>query len=192
MEIALEGILHRNLALGIRTITFDIFRHPDHDSGCRNAGAGFLSVFPEQYDHALLIFDYEGCGSEDTNIEALESEIFADLNKKWPGRCEVIVIAPELENWVWSDSPHVSKILGWDGRTPSLGEWLIEQGFKRPGETKPIRPKEALKGALRCVNKSITSSIYKSLAEKVSFNRCQDRSFIKLKFALYNWFADSA
>jgi len=62
MEAAIGGMLRRHASLGIRPVIPDIRRHPEKDCGCRTGGIEFLSPFVNQYDHALLMFDFEGCG----------------------------------------------------------------------------------------------------------------------------------
>jgi len=180
----------RHASLGIRPVIPDIRRHPEKDCGCRLNGIEFFSPFVNQYDHALLMFDFEGCGVETASVREVEDELENALGEQWGKRGAVVIISPELDIWVWSDSPHVDQVLGWAERTPDLRSWLAAQGFKSPGQEKPTRPKEALEGALRVARKPRSSSIYQSLAERVSLARCSDQAFIKLKTALQNWFKE--
>jgi hypothetical protein len=190
MEMAVRGVLARTKSLGIRQVTADVRRHPDHDCGCRQGGVEFLSVFIGQYQHALLVFDREGCGQDEDPSEQIESELQGALaGTGWGDRAAVIVPDPELEIWVWSDSPHVETELGWFGRQPSLREWLCEKGFLEVGQVKPARPKEALEAALRAVGKSRSSALFAALAERVSVRKCGDRAFLKLKTTLRYWFS---
>ncbi len=190
MEAAISGLLGRHSALGIRPVAADIRRHPEKDCGCRTGRVEFLSPFVNQYEHSLLMFDFEGCGVESRDVEELENEIELALTRQWGERGSVVVIAPELEIWVWSDSPHVDQILGWAGRKTDLRAWLGEKGFMVPGQEKPVPPKEALEQALHLAWKPRSSAIYQSLAEKVSLARCNDRAFIKLKTTLQQWFKE--
>lgn len=194
MEMAVRGVLARGKSLGIRQVSADVRRHPEHDSGCWQGGVEFLTVFIQQYRHALLVFDREGCGQDEDPAEHIESELEGDLERAgWGDRAAVIVPDPELEVWVWSDSPHVERELGWSGRQPNLHAWLCEEGYLQPGQIKPSRPKEALEAALREVGKSRSSALFAALAERVSLKKCQDRAFIKLKEMLGGWFpAESA
>ncbi|MCX5910051.1 MAG: hypothetical protein NTY64_23460 [Deltaproteobacteria bacterium] len=190
MEATISGLLRRHSSLGIRPVATDIRRHPEKDCGCRTGGIEFLSPFYNQYEHALLMFDFEGCGLETQRVEEVETELEVALGRQWGERGSVIVIAPELEIWAWSDSPHVDQVLGWAEREPDLRTWLAMQGFMVPGQEKPIRPKEALEKALHVAWKPRSSAIYQSLAEKVSLARCNDRAFIKLKTILQQWFKE--
>lgn len=193
MEFALHGILSRTKALAIQPVSYDIRRHPEKDSGCLKNGPEFLANFAQQYTHALLMFDHEGCGQEATSVDRMVQNLAEELVKAWCDRAEVIVIEPELDIWVWSDSPHVGEILGWKDRT-SIREWLqLQQQYKSywPNEKKkPLRPKEVLELTLRTVKKPRSSSLYQALAEKVSLERCTDPSFVKLKTILRRWFGN--
>ena len=189
MEMAVRGVLTRRRSLGIRQITVDVRRHPEHDSGCRQGGTEFLSVFIGQYQHALLVFDREGCGQDEDPGERIESELEQALaGTGWGDRAAVIVPDPELEIWVWSNSPHVETELGWSGRQPGLREWLREKGFLEAEQAKPARPKEALEAALREVGKSRSSALFAALSKRISLRKCEDRAFVKLKTTLGDWF----
>ena len=96
------------------------------------------------------------------------------------------------KTWVWTDSAHLEKALGWHHRPAGqLRTWLKENGYL-DSEPKPTRPKEALGAALREVKKPFSAAIFRSLAECVSLDRCSDAAFLKLRDTLRAWFGDSA
>ena len=137
----------------------------------------------------MVIFDCEGCGNENLSRQRLEEEVEGRLAANgWPDRSRAIVIDPELEAWVWSNSPHVDAAMGWTGRTPGLRRWLMEKGMLQATEQKPRRPKEAVEMALRVVQKPRSSAIYRELARTVGLERCTDPAFLKLKETLQRWF----
>jgi hypothetical protein len=139
----------------------------------------------------LLLFDREGCGRENCSTEELEEGIGRELvDTGWGENSAVVILDPELENWVWSDSPHVDEELGWKDHHPPLRTWLIQRGLLQAQTVKPLRPKEAVEAALREVRKPRSPSLYSDLAEKVSLMRCGDRSFVKLKTTLQQWFKE--
>jgi hypothetical protein len=105
------------------------------------------------------------------------------------GRAAAIVLDPELEVWVWSDSPLVDRILGWTGQSPRLRQWLVDEAFLSPDGRKPVRPKEALEHALRHVRKQASAALFRQLAQSVRFRGCTDRAFRKLQMQLVAWFA---
>lgn len=191
MEYSIKGILERTESIKIKKIKYEIYTHPLRDPGCRNNGHDFLRPFVNLYEHALIIFDKEGCGKEkNTTREELEKEIEKRLAiSGWGDRAAAIVIDPELENWLWSDSPEVDVVLGWKGKNPSLHHWLEDRGYLTGNSIKPSHPKDAVESALRIVNKPRSSSIFYQLANKVSLKRCQDPAFLKLKEKLFKWFS---
>ncbi len=189
MEMTISSLLRRYQALGIHQITFDIFKHPGHDGACRVNGPDFLRNFNGQYNNCLLIFDWEGSGENSLSPDSLESELESQLTKNgWLNNNAVIVIQPELESWVWTPSKKVDRILGWDGKIPSLRNWMISQNYLQKDEVKPERPKEAFRASLFEVRKPVSASLFKKLAENVSFKECEDRAFLKLINILKNWF----
>lgn len=188
MEFAIRGILSRPHALMLHNVSIDLYVHPERDPGCLSRGHDFLRPFVASHGHALVLLDHQGCGRETVPVEELEKELETRLSVfGWQGAA-AIVIAPELENWVWSDSPHVDHVLGWSGKSPTLREWLSERAYWQLGQTKPDRPKEAVEAAIRFVRKQRSSSLYFDLAAKVSLERCSDRAFLKLKSVLQSWF----
>jgi hypothetical protein len=190
-ESAVRGLLTRSRSLEIREIAVDIYLHPEKDSGCLTRGQDFLRPFINSHAHALILFDREGSGQEQETRAALENEVEKRLEASgWEGRSAAIVFDPELDIWVWSDSPHVEKILSWRDRDPDLRSWLRQQGLLIGGHTKPERPKEALEKALREVRKPRSSELYRRLAEHVSLSRCRDPAFLKFKETLRKWFPE--
>lgn len=190
MEAAIQGILSRPKALGIRPVKPEIYRHPQKDPGCRTDGVDFLNAFADQYRYALLIFDFEGCGDDAIPASDLEQCLRDRLSILWQDKAEVIIIEPELDIWVWSDSPHVDAVLGWADQQQAMRTWLQNLGFLTQGSVKPERPKEALEAVMRLIRKPRSSSLYSDLAKKVSFRRCTDRSFVKLNNILRTWFME--
>lgn len=98
------------------------------------------------------------------------------------------MLDPELEIWIWGDSPHVPKILGFESDQLSLRKWLADHQYLRKPASKPHAPKEAMEELLRFKKKPRSSSIYSEMARTVGFERCQDAAFLKLKETLRAWF----
>ncbi|MBX3083032.1 MAG: hypothetical protein KF716_15475 [Anaerolineae bacterium] len=188
-EFALKGLFSRPQSLGIRSIEVEILIHIQRDPGCWNEADSFLRPFSKQFAYALVIFDHQGCGQEDKMADRLEEELEQRLNLTgWEDRSHVVILQPELEIWVWSDSPKVDECLGWTNKSPSLRHALREQDLLDAEAYKPHDPKLALEWALRQVKKPRSSDLYKRLAEQVSFQRCTDQSFLRFKNILQTWF----
>ncbi|WP_234503771.1 MULTISPECIES: methylation-associated defense system protein MAD4 [Thermus] len=189
MEAVVRTLLEKRYpALQICPVQVDIFVHPRRDPGVLREAEKFLSPFSEEYRYALVIFDYEGCGQEQDPPEKLETDLKSRLEQSgWQERCEVIILVPELEVWVWSNSPHVPQVLGLTQQ--QVNQVLI--GFPRNKLGKPERPKEAMEKCLHLSKLPRSSSIYAELAGSVSFQHCADPSFNKLRVALRKWFPPS-
>lgn len=193
MEQMLERLVQRRQSLATRPIDYVIYVHPRHDNGCRTGSLQILRPLTQQFRHALVLFDHEGSGAERQSADEVEMQVRAELESNgWHGRARVIAIDPELEIWMWSDSPEVDQVIGWAGRQPPVRSWLASQGFELHQNGKPVRPKEALVRALREVRKQPSPALFAKIASSVSLSRCTDRSFVKLREILQSWFGDPA
>lgn len=189
-EKVMEGLLPRvPNASGTRVFTYDIIRNIENDSGSYNSSHELLRSFINQYQFALVIFDYEGTGVESTRTrEQVESDVERQLSLNgWNERNAVAVIKPEIENWIWMDNPNVESAIGWENQE-SLYAWARRNGKIPHQESKPLRPKETLEEALKMNGTSKSSSIYKKISSKVSYKGCQDPAFQKVISNLVNWF----
>jgi hypothetical protein len=189
IEAGIAMLLKRHEALLIRPISFDLATHPRRDPGCFHECHEFLRAFTGQYLHALVIFDAAWEGAAIADRESLEEEVRNRFSQNgMSDYADVVVIAPELEAWVWSDSPHVDRILGWEGGVFRLREWLEEVGLWKPNVLKPDDPKAAVEVTLERARIARSSSIYAQLASSVSVERCSDVAFGDLKHLLRRWF----
>jgi hypothetical protein len=173
--------------LGIRPIEFEIRTHPGRDGGTRKTGPELLATQRRQYHHGLLIFDFEGSGTDLADAVALESQLNGRLGNQWKNAAKAIVIEPELDIWIWGSDNAVESAIEWP---PGKGvrEWLREQGFELDANQKPVRPKEALEAALRVPALPRSSALYQHVAGRISLARCEDEAFIRLRKQLQIWF----
>lgn len=184
MTTTLENLLSRTKSFGIKEILYDVYSHRYHDPGVLRDGDKFLIQFIHLYQYALVVFDRKGCGRESTTTDELRNELQRKLNHTgWKDRSGVIVLDPELEAWVWSDSIHVSRVLGIQYK--ELKEIL---GKCPPGKLKPDNPKELFESILRKSRIPRSSSLYAHLARNVGFQHCTDGAFHQLKSLLHEWF----
>lgn len=181
----------RSQSLGIRPITWRILKHPRRDPGVFHEAEEVLRPFTSAARYALAMFDYEGSGQENRSA----GEVASDLRRRlevngWTGRAEVVLVEPELEQWVWVESPHVAEILGWPNDRGDLRKWLEEKGLWSPDRAKPDRPREAVEKALRQAQIPRSSALYRKLAERVGLSRCVDPAFLHLVGVLRKWFSE--
>jgi hypothetical protein len=189
MEAALQAMLARPEALGIRNLRTEILRHPGKDPGCFNEAAQMLRGYRESAQHALVLMDLAWDGAPADTGEGLErllgEALVRELGPDW---AQPVVIDPELEVWVFADSPHVAQALGWADRAPDLRAALRARELWSDGMPKPSDPKAAVEWALREVRKPRSSAIYREIAQRVTLTRCQDRAFLRLRQLLGQWF----
>jgi hypothetical protein len=189
VKFGIDSLLSRIESLKIRPISFEIFVHPEHDPGVYHKATDILRPLAKLYHYALVLFDHAGSGQEKIPSYQLAEKLKDQIEKNgWQDRVEIIIFDPELEVWVWSESPHVARALGWDDYL-LLKNWLIEKGYWQNKYIKPKRPKEALELSLREKRIPRSSSIYKEIALKISLEKCQDQSFKKFKEILIKWFS---
>jgi hypothetical protein len=189
MEQAMIRLLQRAASLGIAAPTHDIYTHPNRDNGCRTAGHELLRPFTSRCRHALVVFDREGSGGEALDRAELERRVEAQLAANgWGDRCAALALDPELEVWMWVDSSELDRVIGWEGAALPVRDWLRSQGFAIGADGKPLRPKEALRSALRHARKQPSASLFAALASRANLSRCADPSFLRLKSILQRWF----
>ena len=188
IEFALRGALGRPEALAIRPITHEYRPHMGRDGGARATGVDVLARERRRFNHALLVFDLEGCGAEpDRSAADLESELDARLQVLWGGLAKAIVIAPEADVWVWGSDNALRQAFNWPLEL-GIRDWLKSEGFAFDACGKPARPKEAL-DAMRPVHRQPRSSaLYEKITGRISLQRCADPAFRRLRAALQAWF----
>ena len=192
LKNALDGLLSRATDLGVRNVSYDIERHPNRDSGCRIEAVEYLRPYLRRYRHALVVFDHYGCGSTDPR-EEIQFHVEEQLRRNgWGNRAKVIVIEPELEVWVWADSPATCRVLGWDRSYAALRRGLGRRRLWEPGEPKPSEPKKAMREAMRHGRVQRSARKFSEFARAVEFDRCRDAAFSELKHTLVRWFPRNA
>jgi len=186
MEFSLYGILQRYFY--DRKIKYKIYPHNLHDPGVYKQAADFLRPLQKEYRYALVVFDKEGSGQEKRSTEQIYDEIKEKLAiNGWNERSEVIIIEPELEIWAWINSIHIAEALGWTTYS-ELAKFIRDKKLWPENMNKPLRPKEAFELALREKRIPRSPSIYKKIADKVNFTRCEDRALKKLLSIFQEWF----
>lgn len=189
MERTFQGGLARPQSLGIRPVTFDFRQHPGRDGGARTSGAQILALETGRFSHALLVLDHEGSGTEQEPLD-LETRLDSQLASTWGDHAKAIVIAPELDAWMWGSDNKLAEILHWPHSEP-IREWLTRRGFKFLPGGKPVRPKEALEAIFPICRMPRSAAIYEKIATNISLARCEDAAFHRLRNQLQLWFPRS-
>lgn len=186
-EKTLATLLHeRQPSLGIRPITFDIFRHPRNDPGVYHEAAALLAPYVSAYDYALVVLDAAWEGAPGGGV--LRQSLMESLQRSgWaPDHYQVVVIDPELEMWVWADSPVTPEVL----RTTWADIRALAQrrDYWRAGQAKPHAPKALLEGVLRQQRRPRSAAIFQELARRLGLASCTDPAFVLLREKLAEWF----
>lgn len=191
MQVTMNSLLARPEILQIRHITFDVSRHPGRDPGCRSHAVNWLRSGINRYRHALVMFDWHGCGSSKDRRQ-IQSEVESELYRNgWQDRAKAIVIDPELEAWVWNPAGTTVEVLGWSGTYRDLKDWLTQHGLWDASATKPADPKEAMLETLKKNKVRRSSTIFQKLASSIDqLNLCKDDAFVELNNTLRKWFSD--
>jgi hypothetical protein len=186
IEYALRGLCTRHQSLGIRPLQgLQLLTHPQHDPGVFKTGPEVIRSYAPTCGHALLVLDWawEGAPSK----ASIEQDIDTRLRPVWGSRARTICIDPEVEVWVWSDSPHVATELGW-GNLQSLRAYLEAEGLWKAPAQKPSDPKAAFRAALHEKRRPPSASIFQNLGQRVGLARCHDPAFGQLRAHLQSWF----
>jgi hypothetical protein len=192
MHYALRGALARPEAMGIRQVATEFRTHIGRDGGMRTTGAELLARERNRFAHALLVFDLEGSGaSEEQTAEGLERMLDEQLQAQWGQHAKAIVIAPELDIWLWGADNSLQDCLHWP-LDETIRAWLQNKGFVFNAQGKPERPKEALEAMVRTHRQPRSSALYEKITGRISLRRCSDPAFCRLRDALRSWFPAAA
>lgn len=188
IENAIRGLLLQAESLRIRPPSFDIDRHFGRDPGCRKHAAEQLRPMLGHYRHALVVFDRVGCGSAKSR-EDIQTEVEAQLDLNgWRGRAKAIVIDPELEAWIWNDTPQTLRAMNWSKSYPELQEFLRGRNLWPERKSKPPDPKAAMKATLRATGARHSPKNPFRLANEIDPRGCRDPAFNELLRTLREWF----
>ena len=185
----LEMLLARRWrALGIRRVDAKIEKHPLHDAGVFEEAPAFLKLASQEFSRAIAVLDAEFGREPQATAAELKRRLEARIEPSpWEQPPLVVVIHPELEAWVWSDSPEVARIL--DMSHAQMQEAGSKHNLWEAGSAKPRRPKELLELIVRQTKeRGPTPSEFIALAESVGLDRCSDPAFCELRDTLREWF----
>lgn len=195
MQAAFEGFFSREAvhqSLGCGAFRFDPRRDiavaaGDNDPGLYTRGHELLRPYQKTHRRAVVVLDAQWDGSPG---EALIRQHLTDQisSTGWAtDHFAVIVIDPELENWIWQPNDHVAKGLGFSSSNELMADTDLQTAWPQ-GQDKPSLPKKTLEVLLQKKSIPRSSAIYKQITSKVSVKRCQDSAFRQLVALLQKWF----
>jgi hypothetical protein len=159
----------------------------DNDPGLFTRGHELLRPFIVSHRHAVVVLDAAWEGAPDAGVmgENMSKNIQATGWKATDFK--VIVIEPELENWIWQRNDHVAQGLGFEDNAAMSEDGDFRAAWPK-GQEKPREPKELLEKLLRKKHIPRSSFIYKRITSSVSVQGCKDKSFLELRDVLKTWF----
>ena len=196
MAEAFKGFLSRpqfHQSLGCGAFEFDSLQDIARAEGKTDGGlwrhAGGLCKGYLQTHRKLVV-----CLDRDFGGSPGQAKIRLDIEGQlvavgWqPGDFKVLVIDPELEQWIWQPNINVDQALGHKGNM-SLRLELQASGDWPAGQAKPTNPKEVLESIVKKnLRGNRSSALYSKITSKVSVNNCQDGEFQALRQQLQVWF----
>jgi phenylpyruvate tautomerase PptA (4-oxalocrotonate tautomerase family) len=182
----------RERELGCGNFSFDpaedlFFAAGQNDPGLNKRAAALLDVFLHSHKKAVVVLDCEWEGSPG------QAQIIHNITRQlhesgWkPEDVIVIAIDPELEQWIWQDSPVLAEELRIDD-SQGLKSVLNQRGLWPQEAAKPPSPKALFDQLRRENNVKMSSAIFKRIATKVPVSQCQDSEFRRLTAKLREWF----
>lgn len=191
MEAAFDGFFSRegyHYSLGCDPFDWDILvAAGDNDPGLYTRGHELLRPFQATHHRAIVVLDAAWEGAPDA-VQIKQDMTERIQSTGWePDTFQVIVIDPELENWIWQRNEHVAQGLGFANRQGLLEDEAVQAKWPT-GQDKPAEPKELLEDVLRKKRIPRSSAIYKNITSRVSISGCTDDAFLEMHVALLDWF----
>lgn len=168
----MRSTLEKHQALGIRPISFDIERHPQRDAGMMQSGAELARMKKRYYHKALLMWDHHGSGRDHKQGP---SDVGKDIQDKldsytWCGKSAVVVLVPELEQWLWHCENAVAAHCG--VTVAQLEQWVDDcaQRLRNDGDViKREQPKELFEYVMRnSLKRTISPRDFEEIGKRAS------------------------
>ncbi len=196
MKEAIRGFMERGglpQRVGCGAISFDArldikVAKGQNDPGVFTRGDELLRPFAGEYRHVVIIVDEEWDGSPGAN--AIHARLQDHLRAEgWEETGLALVVSPEADIWLWTDTDHTANALGW-ANWLQLSAALRGESWLNEDAIKPERPKEAAEWALKTGPENIkrSSALYRRVTSKVSASRCTDSAVETLLETLRAWF----
>jgi len=189
----LRSILNKHEALGTRSFSFDIERHPQRDAGMVQSGAELARMKKGLYSRALLMWDHHGSGRDHRQSpQDVSKEIQRKLDVfTWEGISAAIVLVPEFEQWVWYCEAAIAA--HFKVAAEQLQRWVDERAQsvgKSPQYLKTAAPKELFEHLIReRLRKTISPRDFEGIGRGAGVNKLKEcDSFKLMSAALQLWF----
>lgn len=166
----------------------DVFvANGQNDPGIYNRGGELLRPFQHTHHKAVLVLDCDWDASPGQT--AIIDNVTRQLTESgWAADAvAVIAIDPELEQWIWQDSPILANELRLNA-PQGLKAALQARDLWPQQLPKPPAPKELFNQLRRENNVKVSSSTFRRIASRVPIAACRDSEFLRLVAQLQAWF----
>lgn len=189
----MRSTLNKHQALGIRSLSFDIERHPQRDAGMVQSGAELTRMKKGLYQKALLMWDHHGSGRDHRQSpDAVEADLQDKLDSyTWAENSAAAVLVPELEQWLWYCESAFAAHCG--VTVADLGQWAADHARKLGQSVdalKQAQPKELFEYVMReKLKRTISPRDFEEIAKRAGINgllACE--SFRSIVDTLRFWF----
>jgi hypothetical protein len=178
--------IHR--IVGCREFSFKVkVAAGQNDPGIYVRASELLRGFVAEHARVVVLLDEEWDGSPGADEIERALRVHLDFAGWTEENSVALVVKPEADVWLWSDSPHSATALGWSSWN-ELRPALEQKGFLVAGQKKPTRPKEAAEWALSQSGKPRSSTLYRQVSSQVAVRRCEDDALTRLLTVLCKWF----
>ncbi len=191
----MKSIIEKPRALGIRSITYDIDRHPMRDSGMVQTGAELVRMQKDRYHKVLMIWDHHGSGRDHKQTpEMVQDEIQGKLDSfTWKDNSAVSILVPELEQWIWFCENAL--LAHYDMTAVQLNCWVEELSRRlkmTASEVKTSQPKELFEFVVRDrLKRTISPRDFEEIGKRAGIkNLMTCTSFQTIVQRLHTWFPD--
>lgn len=182
----------RGNQLGCGAFEFDpgedlFFAAGQNDPGLWTRANELVRPFLTTHHKAVVALDcaWNGSPGQAAILECISQQL---QDSGWDtNRFVVIAINPELEEWIWQDSPILEKELRHSGPA-SLRLSLAERGLWPANQSKPPSPKEVFLQIQEENRVKKSSAVFKRIAAAVPIAACTDPEFKRLIAQLQAWF----
>jgi hypothetical protein len=149
-----------------------------NDPGVFKRAHLFLASYRTTHRYAVVVLD--NAWDHSPGVNDIMAGIATRLAQNgWDQqRCAVIVIDPELEAWIWQDSPHVEAAFKYRG-PPKLRVFLQENNHWPAGQSKPSDPKAAVDHVVKRCQSGPPLVTFRKIMQNVSVSRCVDPALNK-------------
>lgn len=189
----MKAILNRPQALGIRSASFDIERHPQRDAGMVQSSAELVRMRKGKYHRTLLMWDHHGSGRDHRQSpHEVKTEIQGKLDAyTWKDNSAVTVLVPELEQWLWFCENSLAVHCG--VTATQLAQWLDERATKLSATSavlKAEQPKELFEHVMReRLKRTISPRDFEEIGKRAGINGLLEcASFLDIVNTLREWF----